>query len=336
MRKEVKKMILAEKIMNLRKRCGWSQEELAEKLGVSRQSVSKWESGMSIPDMEKIIKMSGVFGVSTDFLLKDEISEITPGVACVSYDEEEGKPISLEEANLYMDTAEGAAGPIANAVSLFIISPALLVFLAGMQDSGMIGISENMAAGIGVSVLLIIVAIGVAMIMPWSMKLSKFSYLDSEKVTLMYGVQGVVEQRRNSFEPFWMRNLTLGVGLCIAGAVPLMLTTITGKDFAMIAGVALLLITVSIGVNRIVRGGMVQGSFTRLLQMGDYSPENKEFNKSISHLSTIYWCSATALYLGISFYFNNWERSWIIWPVAGVLYGAICAVAAMVIKAAKK
>ena len=57
---------------------------------------------MSIPDMEKIIKMSGVFGVSTDFLLKDEISEITPGVACVSYDEEEGKPISLEEANLYM------------------------------------------------------------------------------------------------------------------------------------------------------------------------------------------------------------------------------------------
>ena len=43
-------MILADKIMALRKKCGWSQEDLADQLGISRQSVSKWESGMSIPD----------------------------------------------------------------------------------------------------------------------------------------------------------------------------------------------------------------------------------------------------------------------------------------------
>ena len=50
-------MILADKIMNLRKKCGWSQEDLADQLGISRQSVSKWESGMSIPDLEKIVKI---------------------------------------------------------------------------------------------------------------------------------------------------------------------------------------------------------------------------------------------------------------------------------------
>ena len=44
-------MILADKIIDLRKKNGWSQEELAEQLGVSRQSVSKWESGMSVPDL---------------------------------------------------------------------------------------------------------------------------------------------------------------------------------------------------------------------------------------------------------------------------------------------
>ena len=64
-------MILADKIMSLRKQNGWSQEELAEQLNVSRQSVSKWESGTSIPDIEKIIKMSQLFYVSTDYLLKD-------------------------------------------------------------------------------------------------------------------------------------------------------------------------------------------------------------------------------------------------------------------------
>ena len=61
-------MILAEKIMTLRKKNGWSQEELAEQMNVSRQSVSKWESGASIPDLERIIAMSKLFGVSTDYL----------------------------------------------------------------------------------------------------------------------------------------------------------------------------------------------------------------------------------------------------------------------------
>ena len=59
-------MILADKIMQLRKQKGWSQEELAEKLGISRQSVSKWESGMSVPDLDKILKLGELFAGSTD------------------------------------------------------------------------------------------------------------------------------------------------------------------------------------------------------------------------------------------------------------------------------
>ena len=65
-------MKLSEKIMILRKQKGWSQEELAEKLEVSRQAVSKWESGQASPDIEKILKMSQLFEVSTDVLLKEE------------------------------------------------------------------------------------------------------------------------------------------------------------------------------------------------------------------------------------------------------------------------
>lgn len=68
-------MILADKIIALRKKAGWSQEELAEQLGVTRQSVSKWEGAQSVPDMDKVVQMSRLFGVTTDFLLKDELSE---------------------------------------------------------------------------------------------------------------------------------------------------------------------------------------------------------------------------------------------------------------------
>ena len=61
-------MILADKIIELRKKNGWSQEELAEKLHVSRQAVSKWEGAQSVPDLNKIISMADIFGVSTDYL----------------------------------------------------------------------------------------------------------------------------------------------------------------------------------------------------------------------------------------------------------------------------
>ena len=68
-------MILGEKIMELRKRNGWSQEELAGKLNVSRQSVSKWESSMSVPELDKVLQLSEIFEVSTDYLLKDDKEE---------------------------------------------------------------------------------------------------------------------------------------------------------------------------------------------------------------------------------------------------------------------
>lgn len=63
-------MNIAERIQYLRKQKGYSQEELADQMGVSRQAVSKWESGQSMPDLEKIIVMSNLFEVTTDYILK--------------------------------------------------------------------------------------------------------------------------------------------------------------------------------------------------------------------------------------------------------------------------
>ena len=63
-------MTFAEKLIGLRKNRGWSQEELGEKLGVTRQTVSKWELGSTTPEMEKIAAMSEIFGITTDELIK--------------------------------------------------------------------------------------------------------------------------------------------------------------------------------------------------------------------------------------------------------------------------
>ena len=90
-------MILADKIIELRKQNGWSQEDLAEKMDVSRQAISKWEGAQSVPDMGRIVRLSELFGVSTDYLLKDDM-EREEAVALP--DEESAyRTVSMEEAS---------------------------------------------------------------------------------------------------------------------------------------------------------------------------------------------------------------------------------------------
>ena len=111
-------MIFADKIIRLRRKNGWSQEELAEKMKVSRQAVSKWEAAQTTPDLEKILQLSNLFGVTTDYLLKDELvdEEHTD-----SADEAPIRRVTLAEANEYLEQRKDASVKIAIAAFLCII-----------------------------------------------------------------------------------------------------------------------------------------------------------------------------------------------------------------------
>lgn len=111
-------MILADKIITLRKKNGWSQEELADQLEVSRQSVSKWEGAQSIPDMNKILKLSKVFGVSTDYLLKDEIVIAENETQPETDNHSTEVSVSIEEANAFLQFKNISSSRIALGVML--------------------------------------------------------------------------------------------------------------------------------------------------------------------------------------------------------------------------
>ncbi len=185
-------MILADKITEERKKNGWSQEELANQLGVSRQAVSKWESAGAVPDLQRILQMSELFCVSTDYLLKDEMKaeNITYHESTESY-AEPLKKVTMENANEFLDM---------------------------------------------------------------------------------------------------------------------------------------------IGVNLLVRVGMVKSSYDTLLQEGEYTKEEKLFKKKTDTFSGVYWCLTTAIYLAWSFWTMSWDITWIVWPVAGVLFAALLGVVKMVLK----
>lgn len=328
-------MILAEKIIKLRKQNGWSQEELAMKLQVSRQSVSKWESTASIPDLDKIVRLSEIFGVSTDYLLKDSAEE-EAGIPALGAEEpygetEQARNISLEEANTYMKLVERSAGKIAAGVAACILSPVLLILLGCLSEYGILDITEDLAGGIGVTVLLLMIAGAVAVFIIYGMQLEKYEYLEEEIISLQYGIAGIVEVKKEHFEPIQKKCIVLGVSLCIISAVPIIIAAgFDAPDIIMIYCTCLLLALIALGVFLFVWSGMIWGSYQRLLEEGDYTREKKQENKRNENLSKVYWCTVTAIYLGYSFYTFNWHMSWIIWPCAGVLYAAVLGVAAMV------
>lgn len=334
-------MILADKIADLRKKNGWSQEELANQLGVSRQAVSKWESASSIPDLDKIVKMSLIFGVSTDYLLKDSIEagrESEEVMECntaeLGMDGKAIQMISMESANVYLELLQQVSSKIALGVSLCILSPIMLIGLTGVSDQkkGMI-LSAEAAVGIGMTILLLMVAVAAAIFIIYGRKIEAYDFLEKEPIELTYGVKGLVEKEKLGYEAAHSRKLVLGIVLCILSAVPIMVLAVSDKNGMLtIVGVNLCLILVSVGVYLLVSTGIVYGGFQRLLEEGDYTRNQKIENKRNDVINKIYWCSVTAIYLGWSFTTMEWEKTWIVWPVAGVFYGAVVGISSVIRK----
>ena len=319
-------MILADKIINERKKLGLSQEELADKLEVSRQAVSKWESAQSTPDLNRILMMSKIFGVSTDYLLKDEIEQTGEG-ELMEYegDYSTKKLVTMETATSYIDAVERTNPLIALGVSLCIASPVVMMALTTLSQYGLC--PDNIAGVGGIVVLLFMVAAGVFIFITTDKDLKPFEYLEKEDIDTAYGVDGMLREKKSRFEKKKSSFIAIGVIMCILSCVPLLATSMMnpgGELTSLMVGV--LLIMVSVGVNMIIRGNAVVDACNKVLQEEDYTPSGKRLNKITGKVASIYWPIIVAVFLGVSFLTDKWETTWIIWPVAAVLFGAIAGI----------
>ena len=317
-------MILADKIIENRKKNGWSQEELADRLGVSRQSVSKWEGAQAVPDMKKIIQMAEIFGVSTDYLLKDEIETVSaPEVPPVDRGiEDTVRSVSMEEASAFLVHNEKAAAMVSTGVMLCILSAVPLIILAGLSNSGILKMEETYVGLGGTVILLMIVAVAVGIFIMSYLRGKPYEYLENTSIDTEYGVSGMVKERRDAYAPTHSRRLVFGIMLCVMAAIPLLILLMMGysnnSDLIPALGVAALLVMVAAGVRMIVLTSIRQGGFDRLLEEGDYT----RLGKKASRYDGIYWAIVLVIYLGWSFHNMQWQTTWIVWPIAGVLYAA--------------
>lgn len=326
-------MILADKIIELRKKEGWSQEELAEKLDVSRQSISKWESAQSVPDMKRIVQMSEIFGVSTDFLLKDDIEFFEAREHVEDFPDT--RTVTMEEATSFLNYKNKAAGRISIGVMMCIFSPILMILLGVAGETGKIALSDAQASGIGMIVLFLLIGGAVALFVTTGMMGNRFEYMEKELVETMYGVDGMVKERKERFRPTYTSQLTIGIILCVVSVIPIFVVLAVfgeNNDFLAAVGTGVLLFLVGIGVFLIVRASIVWGGYQMLLQEGDYTADKKIENKRNEPIATIYWCAVTAGYLAWSFITMEWHRTWIVWPIAGVAFAVVTAIVSAVRK----
>ena len=315
-------MILADKIIRLRKRNGWSQEELAAKMNVSRQAVSKWEAAQTTPDLEKILQLGRLFGVTTDYLLKDEMEE-------EAFTEETDLPVkrmTLSQADHFLIWRRSASIQIAIATFLCVIAVIPLLLLGAASGVSALSLSENVAGGIGLVSLFAFVAVAVLIFLHCGFQNAPYAFLDKEPFETEYGVTGMVRERQKEYRPVYVRSNLIATGICVLSPVPLLAGAFTENEFVIVILLTITLLLAGVGAGIFIVAGVRWASMQKLLKEGEYTPSEIRKSRVREAVSTAYWLSAAAIYLGWSFFTNAWETTWIVWPVAGVLFAGVMAV----------
>ena len=321
-------MILADKLIMLRKKSGMSQEELAEKMDVSRQAVSKWEGAQSIPDLAKILQLSELYGVTTDYLLKDSVET----EEFIGKDTSENvRKVTLEEANEYLSLRKTASVRVAIATFLCILSVIPLFILGGAASLPEPPLSENMAGGIGMIIMLAIAAVAVGIFVYTGSQSAKFAFLEKEPFETEYGVSGMVKQRQKEFHDTYVKCHIIGTCLCVLSPTALFAGAIVADDFFTVIMLGVMLFVAGIGVMFFIASGVRNGAMDKLLKRGEFSEKKKKKNRVQGTIAAIYWLVVTAAYLLWLFLDKNSNSlSWVIFPVAGVLFPAVLGICSLI------
>lgn len=297
-------MSFSDNLQALRRRDGVTQEQLAERLEVSRQSVSKWESGASYPETEKLLIMCDLFGTDLDSLMRGDISAEAPADR-FGYD---------RQKNRFNRAITWGVCLVLTGVSTFMLLPGL-------------GVAEELA----LVFLMLFIAAGASWIVAESMMLGQFEKKHPQ-VDDFY-----TEEQRDTAH----RRFTISLTSCIA--IVLVDVALLSAMQALSAPAwlndyvlgAIFLYIITVAATLIVGASLNLGK----LNIAEYNREHApagtpeaEHEKKMGAIHAIIWCVAVAVFLVISFVYDAWNTSWLVFAVAGVLSGAVGAAEYLVSK----
>lgn len=285
MKRQVKNMKIEENLRELRKQHGMSQEELAEKLEVSRQSVSKWENGSASPELDKLMQLCELFHCTLDDLLKGEMKE-SASLSKDVYEKEKKLQAILMTAG----------------VALILFGVSLYCFL----EPRFIEHEEYLNV-----IFLVFVMLGVMCMIIMSMKSSFFARRYPQIPLSLYS-----EKEITRTEHHYAYGVALGVGLLIAGViVQQLLEQSKGDSFA--SGMFMLMVMCAVSI--FIYQGMQKAKITATIKQ----PELSETANKAEVAYGVIMIVATGIYLLWSFVGQAWGISWIVFAIAGLICGIV-------------
>lgn len=259
-------MKFEENLQFLRKRAGMTQEQLAEALDVTRQSVSKWESGAGFPELEKLLRLSELFQIDMDTLLKGDVEQ------CVS-----------EDTCGYDAHMESFGKMIVGGVALIISGFGMIPVLEGL------GCSEQLSF----AVLMLCVIIAVSAFIIAGMRNDQFGKAHPY-VQPFYDAK-TLEDFRRKFPVY----IVCGIALCISAVV--WWVVLDGAPYEdMLGGCGFFLIAV--GVGALIRGGLLEEKYDIPRYNKEHTPEYLAVDERVGRYCGVIMLAATALFLAFLFF----------------------------------
>lgn len=231
--------------------------------------------------------------------------------------------VDLKTAEEYLFYTRSVSKWIAAGVMLCICSPVFLLICAGIDEQFM-HLSDFTMIAAGVIPLLLMIAGAVFLFIYFGSRLEQYDYLKKELFVLTPDADQKLQQLEDEIRPKSTIGIAIGVVLCITSVIPTLIVSCSswGDAYAVLSVVYLLLL-ISIAVACFIICGMPLECIKILRQKEEYEASRKKGRKIIDSIAGIYWLLVTAVYLFWSFTSTSWGHTWIIWPVAGVAFGAI-------------
>ena len=290
-------MEFSEKLRNLRKDSGLSQEELAEQMGVSRQAVSKWENGQGFPETEKLLMMGSLFNVSLDYLLKSDegTNDTAPS--------ENGYYVSREMAQGYLAMKKRGAFRIALGVGIIIASLCLPMTVDKTSLGGML--------------FLFGAAIGIAILVSQNFAPKQYQQIEKEPLLFDEGVlralKGAHANERRRYGYYTVAGIFLVImGMVVPGVLEEFFPTFLPQPYAL-----LFPLCVSFAVALFIIAGSASASYGVLIN-------NKEHTQEETTETRYGWIYGAVMplagicFLAIGLMWNLWHPGWLIFPLAAL------------------
>lgn len=231
--------------------------------------------------------------------------------------------VSYERAAEYIEDEKLTAPKTALGVWLCIMSPVVLFTLLGLHESNFINGKEDTVIAVGIFVLISIVAVAVSFFIRYSSKLEKYDDLKKNSFSLDYKTEQMVRNVKKEEEPIYRSAVSISVIGYIISVLPVILTSLIVEEGGIhILALVVTIVIVAFSTYNIINKNGAMDACKVLLQEEEYSISKKQ-NKNYKVVEQVYWLVIVAVYLGYSFITNDWHMSWIIWPVAGVLFAAV-------------